>query len=175
MASKRGINKVIIIGFLGKNPEMRYMPNGNPVVNIIVATSDNWKDKNTGENKEKTEWHRIVIFGKLAEISNEYLKKGSQVYIEGTLQTRKWQNQNGQDNYITEIIVSVGGTMQILNNLRQNDNNLINKDKISKEIKNNWNKKSKTSDSLEKNNNINNELSINKNENILDFEDDIPF
>ncbi|QJC38382.1 single-stranded DNA-binding protein [Enterobacteriaceae endosymbiont of Donacia fulgens] len=175
MASKRGVNKVIIIGFLGKNPEIRYMPNGNPVVNIIVATSSHWKDKNTGENKEKTEWHRIVIFGKLAEISNEYLKKGSQVYIEGYLQTRKWQNQNGQDNYITEIIVSIGGTMQILNSLRQNDNNnLLNKDKNLKEIQNDWNKKTNTSnDMIEKNDN--NKLSISKNENLLDFEDDIPF
>lgn len=174
MASKRGVNKVIIIGFLGKNPEIRYMPNGNPVVNIIVATSSNWKDKNTGENKEKTEWHRIVIFGKLAEISNEYLKKGSQVYIEGYLQTRKWQNQNGQDNYITEIIVSIGGTMQILNNIRQHDDNLLNKDKNLKEIKNDWNKKTNISNNtIEQNDN--DKLSINKNENLLDFEDDIPF
>ncbi|QJC37157.1 single-stranded DNA-binding protein [Enterobacteriaceae endosymbiont of Donacia thalassina] len=174
MASKRGINKVIIIGFLGKDPEIRYMPNGNPVVNIIVATSNNWKDKNTGENKEKTEWHRIVIFGKLAEISNEYLKKGSQVYIEGSLQTRKWKNQNGQDNYITEIIVSVGGTMQMLNSARQNDNKILNKDKNFKEIKNNWQKKNIVSNEIiEKNQN--NELSISKNENLLDFEDDIPF
>ncbi|QJC37568.1 single-stranded DNA-binding protein [Enterobacteriaceae endosymbiont of Donacia bicoloricornis] len=174
MASRRGINKVIIIGFLGKNPEIRYMPNGNPVVNIIVATSNNWKDKNTGENKEKTEWHRIVIFGKLAEISNEYLKKGSQVYIEGYLQTRKWQNQNGQDNYITEIIVSIGGTMQILNNIRQHDNNLSNKNKNLKEIKDDWNKKTNISnDMIQKNDD--DKLSINKNENLLDFEDDIPF
>ncbi|QJC35932.1 single-stranded DNA-binding protein [Enterobacteriaceae endosymbiont of Donacia cincticornis] len=172
MAGKRGINKVIIVGFLGKNPEIRYMPNGNPVVNIVVATSDNWKDKNTGENKEKTEWHRIVIFGKLAEISNEYLKKGSQVYIEGSLQTRKWQNQNGQDNYITEIIVSIGGTMQILNNLRNHDNITLDKEKKLTKDKNLWNKKSNKSNLIENNDN---ELSINKNENILDFEDDIPF
>ncbi|QJC34346.1 single-stranded DNA-binding protein [Enterobacteriaceae endosymbiont of Donacia crassipes] len=172
MAGKRGINKVIIVGFLGKNPEIRYMPNGNPVVNIIVATSDNWKDKNTGENKEKTEWHRIVIFGKLAEISNEYLKKGSQVYIEGSLQTRKWKNQNGQDNYITEIIVSIGGTMQILNNLRNHDNITLNKEKKLIKDKNIWNKKLNKPNLVENNNN---ELSINKNENILDFEDDIPF
>ncbi|QJC33525.1 single-stranded DNA-binding protein [Enterobacteriaceae endosymbiont of Donacia provostii] len=171
MASKRGINKVIIIGFLGKDPEMRYMPNGNPVVNIIVATSDNWKDKNTGENKEKTEWHRIVIFGKLAEISNEYLKKGSQVYIEGYLQTRKWQNQNGQDNYITEIIVSIGGTMQILNSIRNNDNISLNKEKNVIKDKKIWNKNLHTSN-IEKDNK---ELSLKENENILDFEDDIPF
>ncbi|QCI24048.1 single-stranded DNA-binding protein [Buchnera aphidicola (Macrosiphoniella sanborni)] len=113
MAS-RGINKVILIGHLGQDPEVRYMPNGNAVVNITLATSENWKDKNTGENKEKTEWHRIVLFGKLAEIAGEYLRKGSQVYIEGSLQTRKWQDQNGIERYTTEIIVNIGGTMQML-------------------------------------------------------------
>ncbi|QJC32720.1 single-stranded DNA-binding protein [Enterobacteriaceae endosymbiont of Donacia semicuprea] len=175
MAGKRGINKVIIIGYLGKDPEIRYMPNGNPVVNIIVATSDSWKDKNTGENKEKTEWHRIIIFGKLAEISHEYLKKGFQVYIEGFLQTRKWQNQNGQDNYITEIIVGIGGIMQILGNPRKNDNkiNILKRDKNNKEIKSKWNEKTKISDLLEKENN--DESLIKKNENIIDFDDDIPF
>ncbi|XBC41741.1 MAG: single-stranded DNA-binding protein [Buchnera aphidicola (Kaburagia rhusicola rhusicola)] len=113
MAS-RGINKVILIGYLGQNPEVRYMQNGGAVTNVTLATSEHWKDKNTGEVKEKTEWHRIVFFNKLAEIAGEYLKKGSQVYIEGSLQTRKWQDQNGIDRYITEIIVSVGGTMQML-------------------------------------------------------------
>ncbi|QJC32313.1 single-stranded DNA-binding protein [Enterobacteriaceae endosymbiont of Donacia dentata] len=174
MAGKRGINKVIIIGYLGKDPEIRYMPNGNPVVNIMVATSDSWRDKNTGENKEKTEWHRIIIFGKLAEISHQYLKKGSQVYIEGFLQTRKWQNQNGQDNYITEIIVSIGGTMQILGNSRQNNHkiNILKKDN-NKENPNKWNEKTKISDLLEKENE--NESLIKKNEDVLDFDDDIPF
>ncbi|MDE5284795.1 MAG: single-stranded DNA-binding protein, partial [Candidatus Blochmannia sp. A2] len=109
MAS-RGINKVILIGHLGQDPEVRYMPNGNAVVNMTLATSENWKDKNTGENKEKTEWHRIVLFGKLAEIAGEYLRKGSQVYIEGSLQTRKWQDQNGLERYTTEILVNIGGT-----------------------------------------------------------------
>ncbi|XBC43282.1 MAG: single-stranded DNA-binding protein [Buchnera aphidicola (Meitanaphis flavogallis)] len=120
MAS-RGINKVILIGYLGQNPEVRYMQNGGAVTNVTLATSENWKDKNTGEVKEKTEWHRIVFFNKLAEIAGEYLKKGSQVYIEGSLQTRKWQDQNGIDRYITEIIVSVGGTMQMLGS-RNTDN-----------------------------------------------------
>ncbi len=110
-----GVNKVIIIGNLGKDPEVRFMPNGNAVANITVATSDTWKDKQTGEQKEKTEWHRIVIFGKLAEIAGEYLKKGSKVYIEGALQTRKWTNQQGQDQYTTEIVVQgFNGTMQML-------------------------------------------------------------
>lgn len=119
MAS-RGVNKVILIGHLGQDPEVRYMPNGNAVVNMTLATSENWKDKNTGENKEKTEWHRIVLFGKLAEIAGEYLRKGSQVYIEGSLQTRKWQDQNGLERYTTEIIVNIGGTMQMLGSRNSN-------------------------------------------------------
>lgn len=102
MAS-RGVNKVIIVGNLGKDPEMRYMPNGGGVANFTVATSETWKDKQTGEQKEKTEWHRIVIFGRLAEIAGEYLRKGSKVYIEGRLETRKWTNQQGQEVYTTEI------------------------------------------------------------------------
>ncbi|VFP77935.1 single-stranded DNA-binding protein [Buchnera aphidicola] len=113
MAS-RGVNKVILIGYLGQHPDVRYMPNGGTVVNITIATSDIWKDKNTGETKEKTEWHRVVLFGKIAEIAGQYLKKGSQVYIEGSLQTRKWKDQNGLDRYTTEIIVSVTGSMQML-------------------------------------------------------------
>lgn len=113
MAS-RGINKVILVGNLGQDPEIRYLPNGGAVTNISIATSETWKDKQTGEAKEKTEWHRVVIFGKLAEIAGEYLKKGSQVYIEGQLQTRKWQDQSGQDRYSTEVVVNIGGTLQIL-------------------------------------------------------------
>ena len=100
----RGINKVILIGNLGKDPEVRYMPNGGAVCNITVATSEAWKDKNTGENQERTEWHRVVMFRRLAEIAGEYLKKGSKVYLEGKLQTRKWQDQQGQDRYTTEIV-----------------------------------------------------------------------
>lgn len=103
MAS-RGVNKVIIVGNLGADPEMRYMPNGNAVTNISVATSETWTDKQTGQAQERTEWHRISAFGKLAEIMGQYLKKGSQVYIEGSLRTRKWQDQNGQDRYSTDII-----------------------------------------------------------------------
>ena len=103
MAS-RGINKVILIGNLGQDPEVRYMSNGGAVCNITLATSETWKDKNTGEQQEKTEWHRVVAFRRLAEIMGEYLKKGSKVYIEGRLQTRKWQDQQGQDRYTTEIL-----------------------------------------------------------------------
>jgi single-strand DNA-binding protein len=104
MAS-RGVNKVILIGNLGKDPEVRYMPNGNAVANITVATSETWKDKNTGADQEKTEWHRCVAFRKPAEIIGEYMRKGSKIYIEGRLQTRKWQDQQGQDRYTTEIVI----------------------------------------------------------------------
>ncbi len=100
----RGINKVILIGHLGQDPEVRYMPNGNAVANVSIATSESWKDKSSGEQQERTEWHRVVFFRRLAEIVGEYLKKGSKVYIEGKLQTRKWQDKNGQDRYTTEII-----------------------------------------------------------------------
>jgi len=97
------VNKVILVGNLGADPETRYMPNGDAVVNIRVATTESWKDKNTGEKKELTEWHRVVFYRKLAEIAGQYLKKGSQVYIEGRIRTRKWQGQDGQDRYTTEI------------------------------------------------------------------------
>lgn len=117
MAS-RGINKVILVGHLGQDPEVRYMPNGGAVANLTLATSETWRDKATGEQREKTEWHRIVLFGKLAEVAGEYLRKGSQVYIEGALQTRKWQDQSGQDRYTTEVVVNVGGTMQMLGGKR---------------------------------------------------------
>jgi len=95
----RGVNKVILIGNLGQDPEVKYMPNGNAVANVTIATSESWKDKNTGEQVDKTEWHRVVFFRRLAEIVGEYLKKGSKVYIEGKLQTRKWQDKNGKDNW----------------------------------------------------------------------------
>ncbi|SFU55932.1 single-stranded DNA-binding protein [Xenorhabdus koppenhoeferi] len=114
MAS-RGVNKVILVGRLGQDPEIRYSPNSSTAIaNLTLATSESWRDKQTGEQREKTEWHRVVIFGKLADIAGEYLRKGSQVYIEGSLQTRKWQDQNGQDRYSTEVVVNVGGSMQML-------------------------------------------------------------
>ena len=102
----RGINKVILVGNLGKDPEMRYSASGAAIANITIATSDNWKDKQTGEKQERTEWHRVVFFNRLAEVVGEYLKKGSQVYVEGRLQTRKWQDKDGQDRYTTEIVAS---------------------------------------------------------------------
>ncbi|EBS1325818.1 single-stranded DNA-binding protein [Salmonella enterica subsp. enterica serovar Worthington] len=113
MAS-RGINKVILVGNLGLDPEVRYMPNGGAVANLSLATSDTWTDKQTGEKKERTEWHRVVLYGKLAEIASEYLRKGSQVYIEGALRTRKWTDQSGVERYTTEVVVSQSGTMQML-------------------------------------------------------------
>ena len=100
----RGINKVIIVGNLGQDPETRYMPSGSAVTNFTVATNESWKDKQTGEQKDRTEWHRVAMFNRLAEIAAEYLRKGSQVYIEGKLRTRKWQDKDGQDRYTTEII-----------------------------------------------------------------------
>ncbi|MDR6584772.1 single-stranded DNA-binding protein [Herbaspirillum sp. BH-1] len=105
------VNKVIIVGNLGRDPETRYMPNGEAVTNIAVATTESWKDKNSGEKKELTEWHRITFYRKLAEIAGQYLKKGSQIYVEGRLQTRKWQDKEGVERYTTEIIAD---TMQML-------------------------------------------------------------
>lgn len=102
----RGINKVIIVGNLGKDPEVRYMPSGGAVANVTLATSESWKDKASGEQKERTEWHNVVFYQRLAEIVGEYLKKGSQIYIEGSLRTRKWQDKQGNDRYTTEIIAS---------------------------------------------------------------------
>lgn len=102
----RGINKVILVGHLGQDPEVKYMPSGSAVANVSVATSESWKDKSSGEQKDRTEWHRVVFYARLAEIVGEYLRKGSQVYVEGRLQTRKWQDQNGNDKYTTEIIAS---------------------------------------------------------------------
>jgi len=107
----RGINKVILIGNLGNDPEVRYMPSGSAVATISVATNDSWKDKTTGETQERTEWHRVVFFNRIAEIAGEYLRKGSKIYVEGSLRTRKWKDKDGNDKYTTEI---VGNNMQML-------------------------------------------------------------
>jgi single-strand DNA-binding protein len=107
----RGVNKVILIGNLGKDPEVRYMPSGGAVTNVTIATSESWKDKQSGDQQERTEWHNVVFFNRLAEIAGEYLKKGSKVYVEGSLRTRKWQDKEGKDRYTTEI---VAGEMQML-------------------------------------------------------------
>lgn len=123
MAS-RGVNKVILMGNLGADPEVRYAANGNAITNITIATSDTWRDKATGEQREKTEWHRVALFGKTAEIAGEYLRKGSQVYVEGQLQTRKWQDQSGQDRYTTEVVVQwPNGSMQLIGGRPQGQTN----------------------------------------------------
>ena len=110
----RGVNKVILIGNLGQDPEVRYTPNGNAVASISIATDESYKDKNSGQLVPKVEWHKIVMFGKIAEVAGQYLRKGSKVYIEGKLQTRKWQNQEGRDVYTTEVVVGINGSMQML-------------------------------------------------------------
>ncbi|MGM0784506.1 MAG: single-stranded DNA-binding protein [Pseudomonadota bacterium] len=102
----RGVNKVILIGNLGQDPDIRFMPSGNPVANLRLATTDTWMDRQSGQRQERTEWHNVVMFNKLAEIAQQYLKKGSRIYVEGRLQTRKWQGQDGQDRYTTEIVVN---------------------------------------------------------------------
>lgn len=117
---QRGVNKVILVGTCGQDPEVRYLPNGNAVCNLSLATSENWTDKQTGQKVEKTEWHRVSMFGKVAEIAGEYLRKGSQVYIEGKLQTREWE-KDGIKRYTTEIVVDVNGTMQLLGGRPQGD------------------------------------------------------
>ena len=114
----RGINKVILVGNLGADPETRYMPSGGAVTNIRLATTDSWRDRQSGEQQERTEWHRVVFFGRLAEIAAEYLRKGRQVYVEGRLQTRKWQTQDGQDRWSTEIVAN---EMQMLGGRGQGD------------------------------------------------------
>lgn len=115
----RGINKVILIGNLGNDPEVRQLPSGGSVATLSIATSESWKDKQTGESQERTEWHRVVLFNRLGEIAGEYLRKGSKVYIEGSLRTRKWQDKNGQERYTTEI---VGNEMQMLDSKGSNAN-----------------------------------------------------
>ncbi|MAB25227.1 single-stranded DNA-binding protein [Pseudomonas neustonica] len=109
----RGVNKVILIGNVGGDPEVRYMPNGNAVANVTLATSDSWKDKQTGQQQERTEWHRVVFFGRIAEVVGEYARKGSKLYIEGRLQTREWE-KDGVKRYTTEVVVDIGGQMQLL-------------------------------------------------------------
>lgn len=112
--AQRGVNKVILVGTLGQDPEVRYMQGNKAVANLSLATNESWRDKQTGEMKKKTEWHRVVLFGKLAEVAGEYLKKGAQVYIEGQLRTRKWTDQTGVEKYTTEIVVGQNGSMQML-------------------------------------------------------------
>lgn len=114
----RGVNKVILVGHLGQDPDVRYMPNGGAVANLTLATSETWRDRQSGELRENTEWHRVVMFGKLAEVAGEYLRKGAQVYIEGQMRTRSWQDDTGATRYVTEVLVGQNGTMQMLGGRR---------------------------------------------------------
>ena len=128
-----GINKVILIGNLGAKPEIKYASNGNAISNLSLATSESWTDKSTGQKQERTEWHRVSLFGKLAEIAGQYLDKGSKVYVEGKLQTRKWQDQNGQDRYTTEVVVSgFNGTLQMLDRREDSSSNAQSEDVTEK-------------------------------------------
>ncbi|AKC59625.1 single-stranded DNA-binding protein [Blochmannia endosymbiont of Polyrhachis (Hedomyrma) turneri] len=160
----RGINKVILIGNLGQEPDVRYVPNGGVITNITLATTENWRDKQTGDFREKTEWHRVVLFGKLAEIASEYLHKGVQVYVEGSLQTRRWQDQNGQDRYTTEVVVGrFGGVMQMLGTRKRVEDmkiESVSEDKLSSNL-------------LEKNISDNNNISDGELD--VNFNEDIPF
>ena len=129
-----GINKVILVGNLGAKPEVKYASNGNAISNLSVATSESWTDKSTGQKQERTEWHRVSLFGKLAEIAGQYLDKGSKVYVEGKLQTRKWQDQNGQDRYTTEVVVSgFNGTLQMLDRRDDSSSSSSSKDVTPKD------------------------------------------
>ena len=117
-----GVNKVILIGNVGNDPEIRYASNGNAIANVSLATSDSWKDKNTNERQTRTEWHRVVFFGRLAEVVNDYVRKGSKLYVEGRLQTRKWTDQNNMERYTTEVVVDIAGSMQMLDSRQERQN-----------------------------------------------------
>lgn len=154
--SSKGVNKVIIVGRLGQDPEVRYAPSGACFANLSVATSENWRDKQSGDQKEITEWHRVVISGKLAEIAGEYLRKGSEVYLEGKLRTRKWQDQSGNHRYTTEIQVGINGTMQMLGGKQDGQSN------GNSQPKNNTQQTQRSQPQQ-------------SNEPPMDFDDDIPF
>ncbi|CAH6335089.1 single-stranded DNA-binding protein [Pantoea agglomerans] len=164
--SARGVNKVILVGNLGQDPEVRYMPGGKAVTGLSLATSETWRDKQTGENREITEWHRVVLFGKLAEVAGEYLRKGLQVYIEGQLKTRKWEDNAGTTRYTTEVIVGVNGTMQMLGGAK-NSTNTSGNNKLSGQ-QSGWGQPqpSQPQQSAPRNP---------ANEPPMDFDDDIPF
>lgn len=167
MAS-RGINKVIILGTLGQDPEVKYMPSGGAVCNLSLATSEQWNDKSTGEKKEQTEWHRVVIFGKLAEVAGEYLRKGSQVYVEGKLRTRKWTDQSGVEKYITEIVLQpMNGVMQMIGGKLSDNGNQQSqhRQQSGSNQQSGWGKPQQPS----------NTPKPPANETPMDFDDDIPF
>lgn len=169
-----GVNKVIIVGNLGNDPEMRTMPNGEAVANISVATSESWTDRNTGERREVTEWHRIVFYRRQAEVAGEYLRKGSKVYVEGRLKTRKWQDQNGQDRYTTEI---QGDVLQMLDSRNSQNGDF----QSAPRPQNNWNQPTAApQNSFAGNNNYAPKptpaKAMQQAEPVMpDFDDDIPF
>lgn len=164
----RGVNKVIIVGTLGNDPEVKYSASGSAIANLSVATSEQWKDKQTGEKKEHTEWHRVVIFGKLAEVAGEYLRKGSQVYIEGQLRTRKWTDSNGVDRYTTEIVIpQMGGVMQMLGGKRD-DSGQQQRQQSAQQPQGGWGTNKQQQPPKQQSQQGGNETPI-------DFSDDIPF
>ncbi|MFP1767850.1 single-stranded DNA-binding protein [Lonsdalea quercina] len=162
--SARGVNKVILVGHLGQDPEVRYTSNGKAVTGLNLATSESWRDKQSGENRENTEWHRIVLFGKLAEVAGEYLRKGSQVYIEGQLRTRKWTDNSGTDRWTTEIVVGINGTMQMLGGGR-NANASARENNASSGQQSGWGQPQQPQPAPQNP----------ANEPPMDFDDDIPF
>lgn len=162
----RGVNKVILIGNLGKDPDMRHMPSGGAVANLTIATSDQWLDKQSGEKTEKTEWHRVVMFGRLGEIAGEYLRKGSKVYVEGRLQTRKWQDKDGQDRYTTEIVAN---EMQMLDGKGSNAPNMDEGEPMS------GSPFPSNNSSSNSNSHKNTKPPAANNSSMDDFDDDIPF
>lgn len=165
----RGVNKVIIVGTLGNDPEVKYSSSGSAIANLSVATSEQWKDKQTGEKKEQTEWHRVVIFGKFAEVAGEYLRKGSQVYIEGQLRTRKWTDSNGVDKYTTEIVIpQMGGVMQMLGGKRD-DSGQQQRQKSGQQPHGGWGTNPQQQQQPKQ------QSPQGDNEPPMDFDDDIPF
>lgn len=166
----RGVNKVIIVGTLGNDPEVKYSASGSAIANLSVATSDQWKDKQTGEKKEHTEWHRVVIFGKLAEVAGEYLRKGSQVYIEGQLRTRKWTDSNGVDKYTTEIVIpQMGGVMQMLGGKRDDSSQQHPRQQSGQQPQGGWGTNQQQQQQQKQ------QIPQGGNEPPMDFDDDIPF
>lgn len=166
----RGVNKVIIVGTLGNDPEVKYSASGSAIANLSVATSEQWKDKQTGEKKEQTEWHRVVIFGKLAEVAAEYLRKGSQVYIEGQLRTRKWTDSNGVDRYTTEIVIpQMGGVMQMLGGKRDDSGQQQPRQQSGQQPQGGWGTNPQQQQQPKQ------QSPQGGNEPPMDFDDDIPF
>lgn len=165
----RGVNKVIIVGTIGNDPEVKYSASGSAIANLSVATSEQWKDKQTGEKKEQTEWHRVVIFGKLAEVAGEYLRKGSQVYIEGQLRTRKWTDSNGIDRYATEIVITqMSGVMQMLGGKRDDSGQQQPRQQSGQQPKGGWVTNPQQQQPKQQSQQGGNEPP-------MDFDDDIPF